>query len=76
MQYHQKMTKNCKLDSMRWILAQTQVNLHLKNIIFNFLLLDGMDECDTVAKAMECGKNTAPDIFSDIVTKVDLSIVV
>jgi hypothetical protein len=35
-----------------------------------------MDECDTAAKVMECGKNTAPDIFEDIVKTVDLKNVV
>jgi hypothetical protein len=35
-----------------------------------------MDECDTAAKVMECGKNTAPDIFEDIVNTVDLKNVV
>jgi hypothetical protein len=35
-----------------------------------------MDECDTAAKVMECGKNAAPDIFEDIVNTVDLNAVV
>jgi hypothetical protein len=35
-----------------------------------------MDECDTAAKVMECGKNSAPDIFEDIVNTVDLKAVV
>jgi hypothetical protein len=36
-----------------------------------------MDECDTAAKVMECGKNTgAPYIFEDIVNTVDRKTVV
>lgn len=30
-----------------------------------------MDECDTAAKTMECGRIEAPDIFDDILTVVD-----
>jgi hypothetical protein len=41
-----------------------------------FRFVDGMDECDTAAKVMECGKHTAPDIFEDIVNTVDLKTVV
>jgi hypothetical protein len=35
-----------------------------------------MDECDTVVKAMECGKNNAPDTFEDVMNTVDKKTVV
>jgi hypothetical protein len=35
-----------------------------------------VDECDTAARVMECGKNALPDAFDDLVTAVDFTSVV
>lgn len=35
-----------------------------------------MDECDTAARVMDCGKNTNPDMFGDMVAAVDIAPVV
>jgi hypothetical protein len=38
--------------------------------------LEGVDECDTAARVMECGKNALPDAYDDLVTAVDFTSVV
>jgi hypothetical protein len=35
-----------------------------------------MDECDTAARVMDCGKNELPYMFEDIVAAVDNTAVV
>jgi hypothetical protein len=37
---------------------------------------EGVDECDTAARVMECGKNALPEAFDDLVTTVDFTPVV
>lgn len=37
---------------------------------------EGMDECDTAALVMECGKNEFPELFDDMVLAADLATVV
>jgi hypothetical protein len=36
----------------------------------------GMDECDTAARVMECGKNAFPEMFDNMITAVDYTAVV